>query len=364
LQNPGENYRSIISNFSGTVFQLDKDLSPIFLEGAQELTGYSTEELLSGSVKWEQLIAPEDLPYVSKRIDDFVSGSQLSVELEYRIKRKDGDTRWIRKIIRKTNEKSSKKEKFQGSIYDITERKLIEENVKKHEDARIKEIHHRIKNNLQVISSLLDLQAETFSEQKVCNNSKVVEAFRESQNRVISMALIHEELYKSKDMATLDFGAYLQKLTVNLVNSYTREPENRNLRLDLEPAYLGMDVAIPLGIIVNELISNSLKHAFPPGQRGEIRINLHKNKPNNRTNGISEGYETGGEESNKGLDYTLVIADNGSGIPEEIDLENTDSLGLQLINILVHQIEGYLGLKREKGTEFRISFNSTTNSNN
>ena len=197
-------------NFSGILFQLDKYFLPIFIEGSQEITGYAKEEFFSGKVRWKQLIYPEDFPYFSKRVDDFVSGSKSYMELEYRIRTKDGDIRWVRMTVRKINKSFSKKENFQGSIHDITERKLIEETVKKREDARIKEIHHRIKNNLQVISSLLDLQAETFSDQEICNNSKVVEAFRESQNRVISMALIHEELYKSKDMATLDFGAYFR----------------------------------------------------------------------------------------------------------------------------------------------------------
>jgi len=360
-QRSGENYRSIVQNFSGILFQLDKDFSPIFIEGSQEITGYAKEEFFSGKVRWKQLIYPEDFPYFSKRMDDFVSGSTSYMELEYRIRTKNGDIRWVRMTVRKINKGLSKKEKFQGSIHDITERKLIEETVKKNEDARIKEIHHRIKNNLQVISSLLDLQAETFSDQEICNNSKVVEAFRESQNRVISMALIHEELYKSKDMATLDFGAYLQKLTTDLVNSYTLEPNRINLSLDLEQVYLGMDIAIPLGIIVNELISNSLKHAFNPGQKGEICIRLYKSY--NREDRNYADYKKGRDESEKKLKYTLVIADNGSGIPKEIDIENTESLGLQLINILVHQIEGYLELKREKGTEFRISFNSTLGSN-
>jgi PAS domain S-box-containing protein len=363
LQRTGEKYRSVIQNFTGVLFQLDKNLLPIFIEGSQEITGYSREDFLSGNVKWEQLTEPEDLPYISKKINGFMSSPESSMELEYRIRRKDGDVRWIRIIIRKINRDSSKREKFQGSIFDITERKMIEETVKMHEDARIKEIHHRIKNNLQVISSLLDLQAETFSDLKVCDALKVVEAFRESQNRVISMALIHEELYKSRDMVTLDFSAYLQKLTADLINSYTVKRNNFNLNLNLEQVYLGMDIAIPLGIIVNELISNSLKYAFQPGQKGEIRISLCKNEGYDGVHENFEAYGTGRSESEKSLQYTLVVADNGPGIPEDVDVENTTSLGLQLIHVLVDQIEGHLELKRKRGTEFIISFNSVLSSN-
>lgn len=150
---------------------------------------------------------------------------------------------------------------------------MIEENLRKQEKIRIKEIHHRIKNNLQVISSLLDLQAEKFSDYKICNTSKVIEAFKDSQNRIISMALIHEELYESKDMVTLDFASYLQKLATDILNSYTTK-DQINLKLNLKQIYLGMDTAIPLGIVVNELISNSIKHAFPAGSDGKIQINL------------------------------------------------------------------------------------------
>jgi PAS domain S-box-containing protein len=363
LQKKEEHYYSFIKHFSGRLFQLDKDLSPIFTEGTQNITGYSKEDFLSGNVKWEKLIEPEDFPYVSKKTADFQSGRKSSMELEYRIRKKDGEVRWVRVTIRKINENSSKREKFQGLIYDITERKMIEESVKKHEEARIKEIHHRIKNNLQVISSLLDLQAGTFSDLKVCDTLKIIEAFRESQNRVISMALIHEELYKSKDMTTLDFGAYLQKLTADLVNSYTVDHDNINLKLNTEQVYFGMDTAIPLGIIVNELISNSLKHAFQPGQKGEIRISLYENKNHDIMHESPAEAVTRKSESKKQFKYTLIVADNGPGIPKEIDLENTDSLGLQLIDVLVNQIEGYLELKKENGTEFKISFNSILSSN-
>ena len=151
---------------------------------------------------------------------------------------------------------------------DITERIRAEETLEKIEKTRIKEIHHRIKNNLQVISSFLSLQAEKFSD------TKTLEAFRESQNRVVSMALIHEELYKGNNIDALDFAAYLRNLTADLFRSYSIGNNSIGLKLNLEQVYLGMDTAIPLGIIVNELISNALKHAFPAGRRREIQMNL------------------------------------------------------------------------------------------
>src|SRR5690606_11192514 len=135
---------------------------------------------------------------------------------------------------------------------------------------RIKEIHHRIKNNLQVICSLLSLESEKF------NDEKILEAFRESQNRVASMALIHEELYRGDKNDSLDFAAYIHNLTADLFSTYIVGNDNVSLKMDIEQVHPDMDTAIPLGIIVNELVSTSFKHAVPPEREGEIRIILCK----------------------------------------------------------------------------------------
>jgi two-component sensor histidine kinase len=235
---------------------------------------------------------------------------------------------------------------MKGTVQDITERKKAEEALEKMERIRIKEIHHRIKNNLQIISSLLDLQAETF------RDKEVLEAFRESQNRVISMSLIHEELYKGEGTDALDFSAYLRKLAEKLFQTYSLTDKNIHLYMDLEEnVFFDMDTAVPLGIIVNELVSNSLKHAFPGRNRGEIQIKLFKEKAGNELSNGEEGL------AGKGTGYTLIVSDDGAGIPDKIDLENSDTLGLQLVNILVNQLDGKIELKRDKGTEFDIRIN-------
>ncbi|AKB28619.1 sensory transduction histidine kinase [Methanosarcina siciliae T4/M] len=234
-----------------------------------------------------------------------------------------------------------------GVMLDITERKKAEETLLKTEEIRKKEIHHRIKNNLQVISSLLSLQAEYFSD------LKVKESFKDSQNRVISMSLIHEELYKTRetvDVETFDFKAYIQKLANELFRSYLVGSEDIRLKLDVESAFLGMDTGIPLGIIVNELVSNSLKHAFPEGRSGEIQIKLH------HTGSIQKKGCNGHLGNCEISEFLLTVSDNGIGFPEDFDLKSTFSLGLQLVNILVEQIEGNIELGRGKGTEFRIKF--------
>ncbi|HET8685675.1 MAG TPA: histidine kinase dimerization/phosphoacceptor domain -containing protein, partial [Methanosarcina sp.] len=229
---------------------------------------------------------------------------------------------------------------------DITERKKAEEALENIEMARKKEIHHRIKNNLQVISSLLDLQAEQFRNRENIKDSEVLEAFRESQDRVISMALIHEELYRGEELDKLNFSPYIEELAKTLFQTYRLGNTDISLTMDLEEnLFFDIDIAVPLGIIVNELVSNSLKHAFPDRKKGEIQIKLHREKPRE--------LEIEGCQSTS---FVLTISDNGIGIPENLDIEYLDTLGMQLVTSLVDQLDGELELKRGNGTEFTIRF--------
>ncbi|WP_406670635.1 histidine kinase dimerization/phosphoacceptor domain -containing protein [Methanolobus sp. ZRKC4] len=221
-----------------------------------------------------------------------------------------GDFRILTEGIEKTRETLSRM---------MDEREKIEE-------IRKKEIHHRIKNNLQVISSLLDLESDKFEDEEI------IEAFKESQNRVISMALVHEELYRSQDMESIDFSDYLVKLVNELLYSYAINKECIKVKMNVDPTFLDMDTAIPLGMIVNELVSNSFKHAFKPGEKGEIYVYLNL-------------------ENRK---LTLTVGDNGVGFPDDIDFKETESLGLQLVTTLTSQIDGTIELDRSKGTKFKI----------
>ena len=164
------------------------------------------------------------------------------------------------------------------------------------------------------------------------------------------MSLIHEELYKGEGTDKLNFSAYVQRLARNLFQAYRVNSRNVRLDMDLEEnSFFDMDAAIPLGIIVNELISNSLKHAFDEDQEGVIRIRLSREA---QKEDIDDTYES------LSL-FNLIISDNGRGLPENIELENLESLGLQLVNILVDQLDGTIEIKRAYGTEFRISFKIT-----
>lgn len=216
---------------------------------------------------------------------------------------------------------------------EVEERKIAEgklEGSLKEKDLLLKEIHHRVKNNLQIISSLLSLQTMK------TNNEYTVAAFRESQNRIKSMALIHEKLYMSKDFSRIDFNDYVHSLTLSLHKSYSaNDTVNRVLRhIDIDDVSLGIDSAIPCGLIINELVSNSLKYAFQDRSDGMISISLKKND------------ET----------YTLTVRDNGPGLPAGMDFRSTDTLGLQLVVMLTGQLKGNIEHDNHSGTTFRITF--------
>lgn len=240
-------------------------------------------------------------------------------------------------------------------VTDLTEQKKNEEVLANIEIARKKEIHHRIKNNLQVISSLLDLQAEKFNNRGYVKDLEILEAFRVSQDRVLSMALIHEELHEGGEIDTLNFSPYLERLIKNLFHTYKLGDSSISLSLDLEEnVFFDMDTAVPLGLIVNELISNSLKYAFPGRNDGNIQIKLFSQEAGDKLNNEEELPE-------KGSRYILIVSDNGIGIPQDINFENSETLGLQLVSILVDQLEGEIELKRNKGTTFIIKFDNVSN---
>lgn len=344
-----ENYQSFSKHFPGIGFQIDENFKPISLDGqVEEITGYASGEILSGKMDLMELILPEDQQLIFENRRKLKLNPKLVIENEFRIRKKNGEIKWVREITQRVLSMSEGSGKFQGLVYDITERKMAEEALEKIERIRLKEVHHRIKNNLQVISSLLSLQAEKFEDKDV------IEAFRESQNRVASIAMIHEELHSGESLDSLNFADYLQKLTADLFDSYRVGKDGIHLKLELEKVRLGMDTAIPLGIIVNELVSNSLKHAFSGRNEGEIHMSLR----NWERPAFKEAAPSLDDDrlDNSDFLYVLTVSDNGKGIPEDIDFRTTDSLGLQLITILVDQIDGSIELKRDQGTEFTIRF--------
>lgn len=212
------------------------------------------------------------------------------------------------------------------------DRKQAEEEIRKslnEKEVLLREIHHRVKNNMQIISSLLRLQSQNIKDK---NYSQL---FDESQNRITSMLLVHEKLYQSKNLSKINFNEYIKEMVNGLFQSYGEYSGRIKLNIEVPEVSLGINSAIPCGLIINELVTNSLKYAFPEGKKGEISIIFHK---------IGEEIE-------------MIISDNGIGIPEDFDFRNAESLGLKLVSILAEgQLKGEVNLNCDKGTEFRIKF--------
>jgi len=224
-----------------------------------------------------------------------------------------------------------------AAIRDISERKLVEIKLRsslKEKEVLLKEVHHRVKNNLQIVSSMLNLQMEKLSD------TKAIELFKESQNRVRSIALFHEKLYQSRDLARVEIAEYLKGLANGLFATYGVNPDDIVLAVRTEEIPLEVDAAISCGLMVNELVSNSLKHAFPDGRKGHVEVTLHS----------------------AGTDVILEVADNGVGFPANLDFRSPSTLGLKLVAIFTEQVGGTMDLTCEGGTRFSLRFTLGTGS--
>ena len=221
---------------------------------------------------------------------------------------------------------------YEATLRELGERQAAEEQIKaslREKEILLKEIHHRVGNNLQIISSLLSMQS------RVIEDETAVAAFQASQDRVRSMARIHQRLYRSRDLTQIEMQEYLQQLVADLWMTYA--PQGITARIEAAGVALDSDKAIPCALLLNELVSNALKHAFPApgsGQANEIRISMRRER---------ESIE-------------LMVSDTGVGLPADLDLENLDSLGLDLVRLLAGQIGGILQLDRSSGASFKITF--------
>jgi PAS domain S-box-containing protein len=290
------------------------------------LIGYSREELLNMTLRDIDVIDTEEV--IAQRIEQITKVGWARFETSHKCK----DGRIVR-IEASVNYMGIGSGKFYVFMRDITERKRVEDQIKaslREKEVLLREIHHRVKNNLQIVSSLLDHQTQYIKDKNV------IDIFTESQNRIASMALVHEKLYQSKDLAKINVLDYINDLVANIFQSYVENSGKTRLNVNIENIQLDIDFAIPCGLIINELITNSLKHAFPAGRLGEIKIVFRKTEDNM---------------------HELVISDNGIGIPLDMDFRKTGSLGLHLVTILAeNQLHGKITLNRDEGTEFIIEF--------
>jgi PAS domain S-box-containing protein len=281
------------------------EFSPLFQPSGQDSASLSTQKIniamATGSCRFD---------WVHQRLD----GSEFPAEVLLNVMEING------------------KKFLQAVVRDITERKRDENQIKAslaEKEVLLQEIHHRVKNNLQVISSLLRLQS------RYIQDNRVIEMLKESQNRVRSMALVHEQLYQSQDLSNIDFAEYIENLAHNLFQAYEINSPVIKLQTNIAPCKLNIDTAVPCGLIINELVTNSLKYAFSGEIQGKIKIDFSLDN-----NGVC----------------VLVVSDTGIGFPKDLDYRNARTLGLRLVGSLVRQIRGNITLLATLGTVFQITF--------
>ena len=297
----------------------------------ETLMGFSPTELINMNF-WD-VVHPEFREMVKQRGLARQRGEEVPTAYEFKILTKSKEEKWVQTSAALTD--------FEGRkctlaiVFDITEKKKSEEALKRslnEKEILLKEIHHRVKNNLQIVTSLLKLQSSYVGDENI------KKLFKESQNRVHSMALIHQKLYQTKDLSHIDFGEYTETVVKYLQHSYGILQDKVMIKIDVQNSVMSIDNAIPAGLIINELVSNSLKHAFPEDRKGNIFINI--------------AYDTFNKE------YWLVIRDDGIGIQKDFDVKSSTSFGLKLVSTLVDQMSGKIELVSKGGCEYRITFKS------
>jgi PAS domain S-box-containing protein len=331
LQRSEEHFRSLIESSSDMIIIMNN-------EGTISYGSPSTERLLGYNPENEEWINKSIFDFVhsddvSKAINAFTQGMQnpgIPQCVELRAKHKDGS--WVNvEVVGKNLLENSSVQGVIANVRDVTERKKAEDQIKAslvEKELLLKEIHHRVKNNMQIINSLLSLQS------KYITDKKALDSFQETRSRVLSMALVHEELYRSGDLSRISVSHYIESIAKHLFETYNTNPELVTLKTSIENVHLGIDMAVPFGLIISELISNALKHAFPDGRKGEITIDLHQDKDL----------------------LHLMIRDNGVGMSQEVNLDDPDTFGLMLVSVLEKQLDASVAFERDKGTTAKIDF--------
>jgi PAS domain S-box-containing protein len=298
--------------------------------GAERLLGWTEAEILGQSAF--VVFVPEDIAAGAHAQELEKAAAEGRAENERWHRRKDGSRFWGSGIMTGLRDDAGALIGFGKIMRDRTAQRQLEEQLRaslQEKEVLLKEIHHRVKNNLQVISSVLSLQSDTIGE------GAALPAFQDCQVRIRSMALIHEILYQSSNLAQVNLGVYSRRLAEELVRSYQVEPERIRLVVEADEAWVSAEKAMPCGLILNELIANCVKHAFRDGRPGTVRVTLR-----------AEG----------GAQVTLTVGDSGVGFPPGVDFRHPESLGLQLVGLLTEQLGGTVTLEVREGTLFTVRF--------
>jgi PAS domain S-box-containing protein len=326
-------YRALIEQIPAVTFMaaLDGGLNEVYVSPQIEvLLGFSQRQWMSSPVLWFNQLHPDDREVWNR---EFSRGCMTGgpFRAECRFLTRSGEVVWVHGEARLIRDEQGRPVLLQGVAFDITETKRAEEVVKaslREKETLLKEIHHRVKNNLQITSSLLRLQSSQVPD------GPARHVLRESQDRIRSMALVHEMLYRSDDLARIDVFEYLRSLVLQLLRSYNvTAPRVRHV-VEVEHLLLDVNLAVPCGLIINELVANALKHAFPGDRTGRIWVRL------------SVGQER----------CTLRVGDDGVGFPSGSRFAEPTTLGLQLVRTLTEQLEGTIELVQDGGSEFVLEF--------
>jgi PAS domain S-box-containing protein len=328
LRESEEKYRSLVDSTEDSIYLVDRDRRYLFMNEKYLSRLCLLRDKVTGR-SYSEFHSKKETKEFAKRVNEvFKTGKSLPYE--YGSERDGG---YYIRTLSPVKEPDERIRAVTVVSKNITSLKKAEEKIKaslKEKELLLQEIHHRVKNNMQVISSLLKLQAETIQDERLCAS------FRDSEHRVRAMSLVHEKLYQSKDFTHIPFKDYLTSLIRYLYQSYTPQARNIELSSEIEELPLTITHAIPCGLIVNELVSNALKHAFPEKRKGTITLSLRS--PERDT-------------------IELSVTDNGISLPDDIDIHTTKTLGLHLVTILVEdQLKGEITVSRRKGTRFRIRF--------
>jgi PAS domain S-box-containing protein len=295
-----------------------------------EIVGYSEEELQA--TDFQTITYPDDLETDFNYVRQLLAGEIRTCQIEKRYIHKLGYLVWILLCVSLVRDEQGRPLYFIAQIQDISDRKIAEAQIAaslEEKNVLLKEIHHRVKNNLQIICSLLNLQSRSLKD------FVTIELFKETQNRIQSMALIHEKLYQSKNLSKIDLAGYIRDLVNNLLRSYAHESSKFSIKTELySDLVLDIDTIIPCGLIVNELISNAIKYAFTFQKKGEIYIQAR---------------------SDDSQSLILIVSDNGKGLPVDFELENSRTLGLKLVKSLTNQLRGTIQVISPPGTKFIIT---------
>ncbi len=309
----------------------DGDFGATYIsDNVMNVLGYPAKAFLEDSRFWIDRVHSKDLKRILAQIPQLWEQELLTQE--FRFLKADGTYCWVLEQIRLMRDESGKEKEILGYLVDISDRKQAEDLIAaslQEKEVLLKEIHHRVKNNLQIIYSLLNLQS------RLVQDAGIKELLKDSQNRIRSMAIIHEKLYKSHNLASINLEDYVNDLVRNLLSSYYIVGRKVHFKSQIEPTiFLDIDTAVPCGLILNELISNACKYAFEPHCQGEITL---------------QGF------INAERQLVLILKDNGKGLPRDIELDNVKTLGLRLVKNLSHQLRGTVIIERQQGTQFYIT---------